>query len=399
MDATRRKLLQGSLAAGLIGSGGLLASRISFAAGDTADRRFVFVLLRGALDGLAAVPPVGDPDYVRLRGELALSGATGLHRLDDLFALHPSLNFLAGQWGEKQLAVVHAVATPYRERSHFDAQDVLESGHARPHAAQSGWLNRALSGLPAASAAGRNAGVALGANVPLVMRGPTEVASWSPGRLPDLEGDTLQRIAQMYGDDPLLSQRLSEALAADEMAATGTMAGGRISGVQVEQTARAAAGFLARPDGPRVAVFETTGWDTHANQGSDKGALALRLAALDAGLKALHDALGESWNRTVVLVATEFGRTAAINGTRGTDHGTAAAAFLLGGAVRGGKVFGQWPGLKSSDLYQGRDLRPTTDLRAVIKTVLRDHLQLPQARLESEVFPDSASAGFLPRLV
>jgi uncharacterized protein (DUF1501 family) len=404
MDRVRRQLLQGSLATGLIGtglagSGGLLAPRISFAAGDTADRRFVFVLLRGALDGLAAVPPVGDPDYVRLRGELELSGATGLHRLDDQFALHPSLDFLAQQWSEKQLAVVHAVATPYRERSHFDAQDVLESGHARPHAAQSGWLNRALAGLPGARAAGRNAGVALGANVPLVMRGPTEVVSWSPGRLPDLEGDTLQRIAQMYGEDPLLSQRLSEALAADEMAAAGSMGGGRAGGAQVEATARAAAGFLVRPDGPRVAVFETTGWDTHANQGSDKGALALRLAALDAGLKALHDALGESWDRTVVLVATEFGRTAAINGTRGTDHGTAAAAFLLGGAVRGGKVFGQWPGLKSSDLYQGRDLRPTTDLRAVIKTVLRDHLQLPQSRLESEVFPDSAAAGFLPGLV
>ena len=263
----------------------------------------------------------------------------------------PSLNFLAEQWGEKQLAVVHAVATPYRERSHFDAQDVLESGYARPHAAQSGWLNRALSGLPAASAAGRNAGVALGANVPLVMRGPTEVASWSPGRLPDLEGDTLQRIAQMYGDDP-------SAVAAP-VRSTGCRRNGRdgnhgwaravVSGGAGGSRRRVRQPAFSRDaDGPRVAVFETTGWDTHANQGSDKGALALRLAALDAGLKALHDALGESWNRTVVLVATEFGRTAAINGTRGTDHGTAAAAFLLGGAVRGGKVFGQWPGLKAA---------------------------------------------------
>jgi uncharacterized protein (DUF1501 family) len=399
MDPVRRQLLQGSVAAGLIGAGGLLASRVSFGSADTADRRFVFVLLRGALDGLAAVPPVGDPDYVRLRGGLDLTGAANLHRLDDLFALHPSLTFLAQQWGEKQLAVVHAVATPYRERSHFDAQDVLESGYARPHAAQSGWLNRALSAMPAAHAAGRNAGVALGANVPLVMRGPTEVASWSPGRLPGLESDTLQRIAQMYGEDPLLSQRLSEALAADEMAAAGNMGGGRAGGAQVEATARAAAGFLVRADGPRVAVFETTGWDTHANQGSDKGGLALRLAALDTGLKALHDALGESWNRTVVLVATEFGRTAAINGTGGTDHGTGAAVFVLGGAVRGGRVFGQWPGLKSSELYQGRDVKPTTDLRAVIKTVLRDHLQLPQSKLETEVFPDSTAAGFLPGLV
>jgi len=396
MDKRRRQLLQGSLATGLAACGGLLAPRVSFAA-QGLDRRFVFVLLRGALDGLAAVPPVGDPDYARLRGELDLSAAGGLHRLDGQFALHPSLGFLAQQWNERQLAVVHAVATPYRERSHFDAQDVLESGFARPHAAQSGWLNRALAGLPASG--GRNAGVALGANLPLVMRGPTEVASWSPGRLPDLDADTLQRIAQMYGSDALLSQRLAEALAADEMAGAQSMGGARGPAGQVDQVAKATAGFLVRPDGPRVAVFETTGWDTHANQGSDRGLLALRLTALDNGLRALREALGEQWNSTVVLVATEFGRTVAINGTRGTDHGTGAVAFVLGGAVRGGRVMGKWPGLKPAQLHQGRDLAPTTDLRAVIKGVLRDHLQLPQNQIESAVFPDSAAAGYLQGLV
>jgi uncharacterized protein (DUF1501 family) len=203
MDARRRQLLGASL--GLAATGGLLAPRVSFAAAGTG-QRFVFVLLRGALDGLAAVPAVGDPDHARLRGELGITAAN-LHRLDGQFALHPSLEFLARQWNERQLAIVHAVATPYRDRSHFDAQDVLESGYSRPHAAQSGWLNRALAGLPAHP--GRGAGIALGANVPLVMRGPTEVASWSPGRLPDLDADTLQRIAQMYGEDPLLSQRLA----------------------------------------------------------------------------------------------------------------------------------------------------------------------------------------------
>jgi uncharacterized protein (DUF1501 family) len=403
MNPRRRQILQAALA-GIASTGGLLTSRVSFAAG-AGEQRFVFVLLRGALDGLAAVPAVGDPDYVRLRGELDLSGATALHRLDATFALHPSLNFMAEQWEHKQLAVVHAVATAYRERSHFDAQDVLESGAVRPHASQSGWLNRALSALPATlRGTGRNAGVALGANIPLVMRGPTEVASWSPGRMPDLESDTLQRIAQMYSKDELLSQRLADALAADELAGQGAsmngMGSGRgAAGAQLAQTAKAAANFLTQPDGPRVAVFETTGWDTHANQGADQGALSLRLAGLDAGLRALREALGASWDHTVVLVATEFGRTVAINGTRGTDHGTGAAAFVLGGAVRGGRVWGQWPGLKAADLYQGRDLQPTTDLRSVMKTVLRDHLQVAQRRLDNEVFPDSAGAGYLQGLI
>lgn len=401
MDHRRRQVLRSAVAASIAASGGLLATRVGFAGNDAGQRRFVFVLLRGALDGLAAVPPIGDPDYARLRGELNLSAAAQLHRLDDLFALHPSLEFMAGLWQQKQLAVAHAVATPYRERSHFDAQDVLESGALMPHASQSGWLNRALAALPAVRA-GSSAGIALGANVPLAMRGPAEVASWSPGTMPELDDDTLNRIGQMYGADSLLSQRLSEALGADDIAGASdgmnAMGRGR-GGVQVEQVARTAANFLVQPGGPSVAMFDTTGWDTHANQGADKGALALRLTALDAGLKALRDGLGESWDRTVVLVATEFGRTAAINGTRGTDHGTGAAAFLLGGAVRGGRVLGDWPGLKSSQLYQGRDLMPTTDLRSLMKSVLRDHLQVPQKQLDAEVFPDSSAAAYLPNLV
>lgn len=406
MDLRRRQILRAALAASVASSGGLLASRVSFAAAGAGDQRFVFVLLRGALDGLAAVPAVGDPDYARLRGELDLSRSAGLHRLDDTFALHPSLSFMAEQWEQKQLAVVHAVATAYRERSHFDAQDVLESGFMRPHASQSGWLNRALGGLPAAMrGAGRNAGVALGANIPLVMRGSTEVASWSPGRMPDMESDTLQRIAQMYSKDELLSQRLADALAADELAGQGANMNGMSGGVrgaggaQLAQTAKATANFLTQADGPRVAVFETTGWDTHANQGADQGALSLRLAGLDAGLRSLREAMGPAWDHTVVLVSTEFGRTAAINGTRGTDHGTGAAAFVLGGAVKGGRVLGQWPGLRAASLYQGRDLQPTTDLRSVMKTVLRDHLQVAQRRLDNEVFPDSTSAGYLQGLI
>ena len=405
MKNSRRDFLSRSLATGaaLVGGsmagGSLLVSRVALGAPAGTDARFIFVILRGALDGLAAVPPVGDPDYARLRGELALS--SGTFRLDDTFALHPSLSFLAQQWQARQLAVVHAVATPYRERSHFDAQDVLETGYARAHASRSGWLNRALGGLPdAKSNSGRNAGVALGANVPLVMRGEVEVASWSPNRMPDVDEDTLQRLGDLYASDPLLSRRLADALAAKEMAPSmADGSNGRGLAAQVTETAKATANFLAQQQGPRVAVFETTGWDTHANQGADNGALALRLKALDAGLSTLHDAMGFAWQHTTVLVATEFGRTAAVNGTRGTDHGTGAAAFLLGGAVKGGRVITRWPGLSASALYQGRDLAPTTDLRSVIKSLLRDHMGVAPSRIDRDVFPDSGAAPYLTGLV
>jgi uncharacterized protein (DUF1501 family) len=300
------------------------------------------------------------------------------------------------------MTVLHAMATPYRERSHFDAQDVLESGFTVPHASQSGWLNRALGGLPKSRQVGQ-AGVALGAGIPLVMRGGNDVASWSPSRSPDLEQDTLQRLADLYAEDALLSRRLADALVADAMAEGmgGDMdaAAGRGAGAQLAQTAATAAGFLKQPNGPRVAVCETTGWDTHANQGAGNGTLALRLAALDAGLRALATGLGPVWDRTVVLVATEFGRTVSQNGTRGTDHGTAGAGFLLGGGVRGGKVIADWPGLAPASIYQGRDLKPTMDLRSVARTVLRDHMGIPAAFIDSEVFPGSAGAPYLRDLV
>jgi uncharacterized protein (DUF1501 family) len=403
MIYTRRDLMRGVAATALTTVPAIVASRLSFAAPAVGDARFVFVLLRGALDGLAAVPPVGDPHYCQLRGELALTDLPGLTKLDDTFGLHASLGFMAEQWRAKRLSVVHAVATPYRERSHFDAQDVLESGFALPHASQSGWLNRALAGLPKRGAVARQQGVALGAGVPLIMRGSNEVASWAPSNLPGIEGDTLQRLADLYADDRLLSRRLADALAADDLAGSmeGDMGIGRGRGVaaQLAQTVTTAAAFLKQQNGPRVAVFETTGWDTHANQGSTEGALALRLAALDAGLRALATELGPVWDRTVVLVATEFGRTVATNGTRGTDHGTGTAAFMLGGAVRGGRVIADWPGLAPAAQYQGRDLKPTTDLRAVAKSLLRDHLGIAPKLIDSEVFPDSAAAPYLPGLV
>ncbi|MCB1624677.1 MAG: DUF1501 domain-containing protein [Pseudomonadales bacterium] len=363
--------------------------------------RLVVIILRGALDGLAAVPPYGDPHYANARGVLALDkpGTTGgVLRLDATFGLHPALGFLHECYHAQQLTVVHAVSTAYRERSHFDGQDVLENGLRRPHEINSGWLNRALDSL--SGAATRDAGIALGNNVPLMMRGPARVAAWSPSRLSDVDDDTLQRLADLYADDPVLSRRLADALANDAIATDASADRERVGKrEQLAATLQAAAKFLVRREGPRVAVLETRGWDTHANQGADSGQLAQRLRVLDAALREFRFALQEVWEHTAVLLVTEFGRTVAVNGTRGTDHGTGAAAFLAGGAVRGGRTIADWPGLGPKALYQGRDLTPTLDLRAVLKGVLAEQLGVSANVLEREVFTDSRPVAPLRDLI
>jgi uncharacterized protein (DUF1501 family) len=395
---------------GALLAGTLLAARVAFARADTRSSRFVLVILRGALDGLASVPPLADRDYAGLRRELALHAAGeagGALPLDGFFGLHPSLAFLHECYAARELTVLHALASPYRERSHFDGQDVLENGTPRPHALQTGWLNRALAASHAPAA--REAGVSLGQNVPLVMRGPASVTSWSPSKLVALDDDTLTRITDLYAGDALLASRLADARAADAIATgegggaetmtpQGTPAAAKGKARDAE-TVRAAAGFLRRDDGPKVAVFDTSGWDTHANEGGAQGQLAGRLGELDAGLATLRQELGPAWQETAVLLLTEFGRTAAINGTRGTDHGTATAAFLLGGAVAGGRVIADWPGLSPRALYQGRDLAPTLDVRSVLKGILAEHLAVPSPALEQEVFPESFAVRPLRGLV
>jgi uncharacterized protein (DUF1501 family) len=390
---SRRRFLQLGLAAG----SSAFCARFAFAAPAAGDARFVFIILRGALDGLSAVPPYADPDYPRLRDQLAIGapGSTdGALALDGQFGLNPGLSFVHEAYLAHDALIFHALATPYRERSHFDGQDVLETGLVLPHAGQVGWLNRAATALPPGAVHGAELGVALGQNVPLVLRGPAPIASWSPSRLPDIDEDTLQRIADRYASDPILSQRLAQALATDHMAAESSdmaaAATPRPGAARYIETVQTAASFLKRDDGPALAVFDTTGWDTHFNEGGGQGQLTQRLAALDAALRALKDSLGATWQRTAVLIATEFGRTAAANGTRGTDHGTAAAAMLLGGAVQGGRVICDWPGLSARALHEGRDLKPTLDMRSVIKSVLRDHLNISPRRIDADVFPNNA---------
>lgn len=376
----------------------LLAPFCRFAhAASATDARFVLVILRGGLDGLAAVPAYGESQYRALRGDLALGApgsANGALKLDGLFALHPSLGNMHAMYESGELSVLHAVATPYRERSHFDGQKVLEAGGVTPSTSAGGWLNRALTAL--ADHGETRKGIALASSVPLVLRGPFTVASWAPSRLPDTDEDTLARVRALYeASDPMLAARLSEALDARELA--GADAGGGGMGGRVGQAFRplttAAARFLSDENGPRIAVIDVGGWDTHANQGASQGNLATRLRLLDEGLESLKTELGPRWDTTSVLIVTEFGRTVAVNGTRGTDHGTAGCAFLAGGAVAGGRVIADWPGLGSRDLHEGRDLRATLDLRAVCKGLLAAQFGLSEATLASAIFPDSAAVA------
>jgi len=390
----------------LLGSGVLFAwafvPRLARAEGR--DPRFLTIVLRGALDGLAAVAPVGDPDWIKLRGKNALKpdGDKPALALDGFFALNPAMPKLHELYQSGEATFVHAAASPYRERSHFDGQDVLESGLAKPGAAETGWLNRALAALEpggAANSHGRQA-FAVGPVAPLVVRGPARVLSWTPARLPPVSDETTMRLLDLYRHtDPTLARVLEERL---ELAAItraeGTapdqapaVQGGGIEQVRAyfAEVAGAAGKFLARPDGPRIGALALDGWDTHVNEGAVTGRLANLLGALDGAIAAIKTNMGDAWRETVVTLVTEFGRTARVNGNDGTDHGTATVALLAGGALKGGRVIADWPGLKDGDLYEKRDLKPTTDLRAVLKGVLKDHLRVEERALAANVFPGS----------
>jgi len=403
----------------LIGSGALFAwtqmPRLARAAGR--DPRLLVIVLRGALDGLGAVAPVGDPDWIGLRGDraLVLDGKTPALPLDSFFALNPAMPNLHRLYKARQACVVHATATPYRERSHFDGQDVLESGVIRPGAVDTGWLNRALVALESdgrVNPSGSRA-IGVGAVTPLVVRGAAPVMSWVPQRLLPASEDTQARVLDLYQHtDPRLAVALEArirlaglggtAVSPEEPNADGALlALPGIARVRAyfADAAGAAARFLAKVDGPRVGAVGFVGWDTHINEGAASGQLANLLGALDGALAAIETNMGDAWGETVVAVVTEFGRTAHINGTDGTDHGTGTVAFLAGGALQGGRVMTDWPGLKPAQLYEARDLKPTTDLRSVLKGLLRDHLRVEERALASTVFPGSADVPPMASLV
>lgn len=383
----------------LVSSGALFAwshvPRMA-SAGTRRDPRLLIVILRGGMDGLAAVPPLGDPTYHEDRG---LTAGAGTRPLDGIFALHASFSELAELYRARQAIVMHAAATPYRGHSHFDAQDVLEAGFGGlPGRSDSGWLNRALERLEPGETLPRPGGAALGSVVPLVMRGQAPVQTWQPPALPTAQAGLIGDLEMIYAEtDPKLAAALRAGAATDRMMRGGTdklaRSIKRASGVPDFATqAAAAARLMARPNGPRVAAMSYYGWDTHAQQGTLEGRLAKQFVALDTAIGVLRKALDAVWSDTVVLVVTEFGRTVEINGTLGTDHGTATAAFLVGGAVNGGRVIADWPGLKADNLLEGRDLRPTLDLRSIFKGVLLEHLGVSSADLETYVFPESTQA-------
>jgi len=367
----------------------------SAAVGGQSSKRLVVIMLRGGLDGLAAAPPLADPAHEAARKGLALtaSGERAALKLDSFFGLHPALGAFAKLYAAKQLTLIHAAGTPYRERSHFDAQNVLETGAGAPNARATGWLNAALAGLPQTSAAGRKElAIAMAQQAPLILRGAAPAATWSPSPLPDADADTVMRLMDLYSArDASLAKALAGAKEANMLA--GDMAGGGGRNGAFTSLAQTAGKFLKKPEGPVAAVLELNGWDTHANQQPMQGALARSLTQLNDGVAALQTELGPVWRETVVVVATEFGRTVAMNGTRGTDHGSGAAAFLLGGAVAGGKVVADWPGLAPGQLQEGRDLRITIDLFGVLKGVLSDHMGVARSALDNQVFPQSIAAA------
>jgi uncharacterized protein (DUF1501 family) len=374
------------------------------------DPRFLTIILRGALDGLATVAPVGDPDWLALRGDnaLTLDGKLPALKLDEFFALNPAMPNLHRMFEAKEAIIVHASATPYRERSHFDGQDLLESGLPKPGASDTGWLNRALAGLaPAGRVDPRGSELfAVGPVTPLVVRGPAPVMSWSPQRVMPASKDTVGRLLALYRDcDAKLAGVLednSKRVAGIEQPGNGQKPGvpgpGQVR-AYFSEAAGTAAKFLSQPEGPRVGALALDGWDTHFNEGIAQGRLSQLLGALDEALAAIKTNMGVAWRETVVALATEFGRTARINGTEGTDHGTATVAILVGGALKGGRVIADWPGLKPVNLYQDRDLKPTTDLRAVLKGVLRDHLRAAEKASAQTVFPGSDAVKPLAGLV
>ena len=353
--------------------------------------------------------PVGDPDWVALRGEraLILSGQTPGRPLDSFFALNPAMPNLHRLYAAGHATIVHAAATPYRERSHFDGQDVLESGLPKPGAAESGWLNRAFGAIEPEARIDRKGALAVGPVTPLVVRGPAPVLSWTPQRILPANEDTLTRLIELYQHtEPALARALEGRLGLVHIARAGGMdamtpapAAAQQQREQQEimaqvrayfaEAAGTAAKFLARPDGPRVGALAFNGWDTHIDEGPLNGRLANLLGALDGAIAAIETAMGPVWRETVVAIVTEFGRTARINGTNGTDHGTGTVALLAGGALKGGRVISDWPGVKIADLHEKRDLKATTDLRAVLKGMLKDHLRVPEAALATSIFPDS----------
>ncbi|SEL11763.1 Uncharacterized conserved protein, DUF1501 family [Sphingomonas palmae] len=372
MIARRQFLSTATLGAGAL----FVAPGLALATVPT-ERRFVFIIQRGAADGLDILRPVGDPAFAGLREPLIGDGGAGV-KLDGMFTLHPALSEIAAMYARGQALFVHAVASPYRDRSHFDGQNVLETGGTQPYAVRDGWMNRLVAMLPRSA----DEAIAIAPMVPTALRGAVQVASYAPSALPHAADDLMTRVTALYDADLQLHAPWAAALE------TKGLAGDLGAKQDPASLGRLTASFLTKPNGPRIAMLETLGWDTHNAQ---QGRLAGQLRNLDALVAALRDGLGAAWGMTTVLVATEFGRTASVNGTGGTDHGTGSVAMLVGGNVKGGRVIADWPGLAAGRLYEARDLRPTSALDAIIAGAVAESLALDPERVRRGLFAQATA--------
>ncbi len=375
-DPIRRGVLKGLGSLGCSAAAFPMLTEVAFARAPW-EGRLVVIVLRGAMDGLDVVRPVGDPDFAALRPGFG----TDALPLDGFFGLHPALSGLMPLWQAGELGFAHAVSTPYRdERSHFDGQDVLEAGSpdaGGPGPVRDGWLNRLLQVTPGVEA---ETGFAIGRENMRILAGQAPVANWAPNTRLNLGAAAEGLLARIYQSDPLFRDAASEALMLARSVDTSDDA--PRPGRPEQAIAQFAADRLLGDT--RIASFSLSGWDTHRGQAGAMPGLLDRLADTILTLKA---GLGPVWGQTAVLAMTEFGRTARENGSGGTDHGTGGAMLMAGGAVRGGRVYGVWPGLSEVDLYDRRDLMPTGDVRAYAGAAMQGLFGLDSARIERAVFP------------
>ncbi|MGB3278686.1 MAG: DUF1501 domain-containing protein [Pseudorhodobacter sp.] len=402
----RRHFLRGATLAGCSAAAHPLLTSVTMAAGaGLGENRLVVVILRGAMDGLDVVQPVGDRDFAALRPGLPTSNLM----LSGPFALHPGLGGLQGLWRAGQLGFVHATSTPYRDkRSHFDGQSLLEAGTGMdsPITAQrDGWLNRMLQNVPGLSS---DTAYAVGREAMPLLAGKGPSRNWTPEVKLMLSTESEQLLDHIYHDDDLFREAGAEAMELSAElsvpARRGPRAGEAAKGPfgpgddrawpDLDSLVDFAAGRLSQDT--RIAAFSLAGWDTHRGQAA---AIMRPLSRLQRIILRMQAQLGaQVWARTTLVAMTEFGRTARQNGSNGTDHGTGGVAVLAGGALRGGSVLGDWPGLSETALYDRRDLMPTSDVRAWAAWSMRGLFGLDKALLENTVFP-GLDMGRDPRLI
>jgi len=407
-NLARRRFLTTGLALGCSAAASPLITPVALAAAPW-ENRLVVIILRGGMDGLDVVRPFGDAHFAGYRPGIA--GEAGETDLDGFFALSPDLAPLVPLWRRGELGFAHAVSTPYRgKRSHFDGQDLLESGTGTDvgvGAIRDGWLNRMLQTVPGVTA---ESAFAVGREDMIILNGDAPVSSWSPDARLDLSPHGRRLLEFLYHDDPafraagMMAAELAETLDLtrdDAFAEGGSDTSDAMMNAMLNAGRASRARALARFTGQRlnadtrIAAFSIGGWDTHRAQ---QAGLRRALGEMSDAILTLRETLGVNWARTAVLCMTEFGRTARQNGTQGTDHGTGSAMVLAGGAIRGGRVFGDWPGLGAADLYENRDLRPTGDVRAYAAHAMRGLFGLERGALERHIFP-GLDMGDDPRIL